>query len=111
MTSGIRVVAVFAFALAAVLCMPPRATAQVRVGVFVGGPVVAAPVVVAPAPRVFAPVPYPYVYSPFYRPYAFGYPYAYGPYWGVNYGVNFGFGRFYGPRAFAFRGGVGRRWR
>ena len=110
MTSGIRVAAISAFAVVGVLCMAPRATAQVRVGVFVGGPVVGAPVVVA-RPRVFAAVPYPYVFSPLYRPYAFGYPYAYGPYWGGHYGLSFGFGRFYGPRTFAFRGGVGRRFR
>lgn len=100
MPSWIRSVVLCGLGLAALLLIPSSASAQVRVGVFVGGPVVAAPVVVAP--RVVAPVvpyypAYPYVYSPYYYPYAYGYPY------GIGFSFSYGH-RYYAPRAYAYRG-------
>jgi hypothetical protein len=97
-----------AFAVAALLLTPSPAAAQVRVGVFVGAPVVAAPVVVAPAPAVVAPVVpyYPYAYSPYYYPSAYAY-----PYWGGYYGLRIGYGRRYVARPYAYRGAVVRRHR
>ncbi len=113
MIKWVRAGALSAIAAAAVLLMPSSAAAQVRVGVFVGAPIVAGPVVVAPAPRVFAPaVPYyypygPYAYAPYYSPYWYAGGY---PYWGGYYGFRVSAGRRYAPRAF-YRGRVGRRRR
>jgi hypothetical protein len=111
-----RSVVFCALGLAALILVPSSAAAQVRVGVFVGAPIVAAPVVVAP--RVVAPaVPvapyYPYAayaYSPYYYPYAYGYPY----YGGFGFSVGFGgyrYARPYGYRGGAYRGAVVRRHR
>src|SRR5215475_14747438 len=104
MTSWIRPVAVCACVVGALLLISSPAAAQVRVGVFVGAPVVAAPVVVAP--RVVAPVapfyPYGYAYSPYYYPYAYGYP-------GFGFSVAFGGGYRYAARPFAYRGGFAYR--
>jgi len=104
MTRWVRVVALGAFAVFALLLTSSSAAAQVRVGVFVGAPVVAAPVVVAP--RVVAPVapvyPYPYAYAPY--PYAYGYPYYPGFGFNVAFGGRYGYG--YAARPYAYRGGV-----
>jgi hypothetical protein len=105
MPTWIRSVVFCGLGLAALLLIPSSASAQVRVGVFVGGPVVAAPVVVAP--RIVAPVvpyspAYPYAYSPYYSPYAYGHPYGFA--FGFSYGR-----RYYVPRAYAYRGGFRRR--
>jgi hypothetical protein len=109
MSRWIRPVVLCACALGAVLLTSSPATAQVRVGVFVGAPVVAAPVVVAP--RVVAPVapvvpyPYAYAYSPYY------YPYAYPYYGGFGFNVAFGGGYRYGyaARPYGYRGGYAYR--
>ena len=69
--------------LAALMLIPaPQASAAVRFGVFVGGPVYTYPVY--PRPYVY---PYPYAYAPYpaygYAEPAYVYPYTYwGGYWG-----------------------------
>jgi len=112
MTSWIRAVIFGSLALVALLVVPSSAAAQVRVGVVVGAPFVAAPIVAAPAAPVvpYYPYSYAYAYSPYYYPYAYGYPY----YGGFGFSVGFGGHRYSRPYAYrgqAYRGAVVRRHR
>ena len=112
MPSWIRAVIFGSLALAALLVVPSSAAAQVRVGVVIGAPFVAAPVIAAPSVPVapYYPYSYAYAYSPYYYPYAYGYPY----YGGFGFSVGFGgyrYARPYAYRGAGYRGAVVRRHR
>ena len=103
MPSRSRAVIFGCLALVALFVVPSSAAAQVRVGVVVGAPFVAAPVVAAPAVPVAPYYPYAYAYSPYYYPYAYGYPYY------SAFGFSVGFGGYRYARPYAYRGGYGNR--
>lgn len=77
-----------ALALCAMMALvaPPRATAAVRFGVFLGGPVYAYPAYPPPPPVYYNPYPAYPVYP--YPARAYVYPYRYHPY--VRFYVNRG---------------------
>jgi hypothetical protein len=113
MSGWVRTIILAGFA-SLVLAVPSNASAQVRVAVGVGGPIVPAAVVVAPR-RILPPYRYyygpsPYAYPPpYYVPYAYGYPFYGYPYYRGYVGVGVYPYRYLGPRGGAvFRGGFRR---